>query len=325
LITVTIPNSVTSIDTNAFTGNDKLVAINVSSGNTKYSSQDGVLYSKDKKEIIYWPEGKRNNITIPSTVTTIGDNAFAGDYWYGGNITSITIPNSVVDIGHEAFIYNKLTSVTIPNSVKSIGAYAFNKNPLISITIGANVSVNSGNLFAEAYYKNGRQAGTYTRSDVNSNVWTKQSSPSPSSDITPDPAAAKEYFNKGKTLTVKNEWESAIREYTEAIKYDPNYASAYINRGCSYVEIRNYDSAIADFNEAIRINPKDASAYVNRGSAYYYKGNYDQALKDFNEAIKLEPEKGSRYYNRGLAYKKKGNQQMADADFAKARELGYKF
>jgi hypothetical protein len=60
------------------------------------------------------------SITIPNSVTSIGDYAFA--YC---SLTSVTIPNSVTSIGNNAFAYCSLTSVTIPNSVTSIGDYAF--------------------------------------------------------------------------------------------------------------------------------------------------------------------------------------------------------
>ena len=62
------------------------------------------------------------SITIPNSVTSIGDYTFYGC----SGLTSITIPNSVTSIGDYAFSYCiELTSVTIPNSVTSIGDSAF--------------------------------------------------------------------------------------------------------------------------------------------------------------------------------------------------------
>ena len=62
------------------------------------------------------------SITIPNTVTTIGDLAFL----MCSGLTSVTIPNSVTSIGLGAFSNcTGLTSVTIPNSVTSIGLGAF--------------------------------------------------------------------------------------------------------------------------------------------------------------------------------------------------------
>ena len=66
------------------------------------------------------------SITIPNSVTTIGNRAFSGC----SGLTSITIPNSVTTIEESAFLYcTDLTSITIPNSVTTIGEYAFEGTP----------------------------------------------------------------------------------------------------------------------------------------------------------------------------------------------------
>ena len=64
------------------------------------------------------------SVTIPNSVTSIGDFAF---YDCSG-LTSVSIPNSVTSIGWYAFYECRgLTSVTIPNSVTEIGEGAFGK------------------------------------------------------------------------------------------------------------------------------------------------------------------------------------------------------
>ena len=83
-----------------------------------------------------------SSITIPNSVTSIGDNAFNGS-----SLTSITIPNSVTSIGNWAFEdCSSLESVTIGNSVTSIGERAFEAcSSLTSITIPNSVtSIGSG-------------------------------------------------------------------------------------------------------------------------------------------------------------------------------------
>jgi len=144
LTSVTIPASVISIGAAPFSGNLELTAINIASGNLNYSTVDGVLYNKNRTTLIQRPAGKTGTVTIPSSVTSIGDYAFTNN-----RLTSVTIPNSVTSIGDYAFANNRLTSVTIPNSVTSIGDSAFAGNQLTSITISNSVASIGGWAFAE--------------------------------------------------------------------------------------------------------------------------------------------------------------------------------
>jgi hypothetical protein len=75
------------------------------------------------------------SVSIPNSVTTIGNGAFART-----SITSITIPNSVTSIGNGAFFQCRgLTNIIIPDSVTSIGAHAFANVGLTSVVIGNGV------------------------------------------------------------------------------------------------------------------------------------------------------------------------------------------
>ena len=120
LTSVTIPDSVTSIGNRAFAGCDDLTSIIVQNDNPIYDSRDNcnaIIETKSNRLIA----GCQTTI-IPNSVTSIGDEAFAGCY----GLTSITIPDSVTSIGNRAFKYcNNLTSVTIPSSVTHISKKAF--------------------------------------------------------------------------------------------------------------------------------------------------------------------------------------------------------
>ena len=87
------------------------------------------------------------SVTIPDSVMTIGNGVFAGC----SNLTSVTIGDSVTTIGSSAFyLCTSLTSVTIPDSVTTIGDYAFYWcDSLTTVTIGDSVT----SIGDEAFYE----------------------------------------------------------------------------------------------------------------------------------------------------------------------------
>ena len=122
LTSIPIPSSVTYINVNAaFEGCDALTSINVASGNTRYSSIDGVLYNQAQDSLLKCPRGK-NSVSMPNSLTCIYRGAFSKCK----NLTSITIPNSVRIIDEVAFsTCSNLTAVTIGNGVNTIRWWAF--------------------------------------------------------------------------------------------------------------------------------------------------------------------------------------------------------
>ena len=123
LTSIIIPNSVTSIGNYAFSGCNNLKSVFVDNSNSNYASQDGILYNKAKTQIIYVPKAISGSITIPNSVTSIGNYVF---YGCTGLTGALTIPSSVTSIGSSAFYgCTGLSSITIPSGVTSIGSSAF--------------------------------------------------------------------------------------------------------------------------------------------------------------------------------------------------------
>ncbi len=124
LTSLTIPATVVSIGEKVFYFCISLTSITVDLANTAYSSDDyGVLFNKDKTELIQYPTGNtRTEYVIPDGVTIIGDDAFD----YCRKLTSITIPDGVTSIGTGAFSEcANLECIKLPDSLKKIGDGAF--------------------------------------------------------------------------------------------------------------------------------------------------------------------------------------------------------
>lgn len=120
---ITIPATITDIDTHAFYCVMGLEEISADSKNAAFVSEDGVLYSKDKKDIIAYPiERGAETYEIPSTVTVLQNSRFA----FCSKLKSIKIPDSVTKIGDYVFqSCSGLTEMTIPDSVTQMGSSVF--------------------------------------------------------------------------------------------------------------------------------------------------------------------------------------------------------
>ena len=138
LTSVTLPDSITSIGSSAFSGCEKLKKITLGKkvktiGDRAFSGCTSLT-----------------SITIPDSVTTIGDHAFSRCE----KLAKITLGKKVKTIGEYAF-YNcsKLTSITLPDSVTTIEAYAFyNCSKLAKIVLSKNLKSIDYNAFSNCAF-----------------------------------------------------------------------------------------------------------------------------------------------------------------------------
>ena len=138
LKSVIIPKNVEYVGDEVFFGCKTLTTINVSENNEYYSSQDGILFNKDKTKLIRYPEGIKNvDYIVPEGVETIGNSAFHQCEF----LKSVTLPSSIVNLENSAFGWcHNLTTVNIPDGIKEIGDFSFyDCNSLNNINLGNHV------------------------------------------------------------------------------------------------------------------------------------------------------------------------------------------
>ena len=153
----------------AFPNCTELKSVHVDAQNaTYYSDAEGVVFSKDRKTLVFLPQGYGSEYTVPDFVKTIGESSISGN----PNLTKLTIPGNVekiaissigscnalttvelseglVSIGVNAFSGNqKLTGITIPDSVVTVGDFAFDMcDSLSSVYIGKGVTTLGESVF----------------------------------------------------------------------------------------------------------------------------------------------------------------------------------
>jgi tetratricopeptide (TPR) repeat protein len=101
-------------------------------------------------------------------------------------------------------------------------------------------------------------------------------------------------------------YEQAIKDYSEVIQLAPQDAPAYTARGDAFVILGKFEEGIQDFNEAIRLDPKNYLAYQLRGTAYYGDHQFDKAISDLDFTLEHQSDDAITSKLRGDAFKLRG-------------------
>lgn len=147
-----LPKNVEHIGRDALLLNYGLTKVEVDAESKHFSSNNGVLFNKDKTSILYYPVAKTaESYKVPESVEVIGYRAFQGlspltavilpeglkrieERGFCGcrKITELNIPSTVEYIGYEAFLNIGITDVIIPQGVREISDRAFRGSDLLT-------------------------------------------------------------------------------------------------------------------------------------------------------------------------------------------------
>lgn len=120
LQTIAIPAGVTSIGNGVFSNCSSMTYIEVADENPNYCDVDGALFNKDCTELLLFPAARKGSYTVPRNLTVIGNGAFRSC-----RLSEIIISEGVEEIEAYAFETSSIKSVHIPASVTSISSDAF--------------------------------------------------------------------------------------------------------------------------------------------------------------------------------------------------------
>jgi tetratricopeptide (TPR) repeat protein len=92
-------------------------------------------------------------------------------------------------------------------------------------------------------------------------------------------------YARGVFYQDKGDYESAKREYINAIMKDRNYPSTYYNLGYIYMQQDSFQKAYRQYDILTKLDPTDAEAYFNRGLSYEAMGKIAEAIIDYKQAL----------------------------------------
>ena len=105
-----------------FAGCEELTTFTADDGHPLYTAKEGVVYSRDEKELVLWPTGKDAGAlaVVPAGIEVLATGAF-----YASRIKDISLPATLRTVGEGAFEESTVERLVIPVMVDSIGRIAF--------------------------------------------------------------------------------------------------------------------------------------------------------------------------------------------------------
>lgn len=101
---------------------------------------------------------------------------------------------------------------------------------------------------------------------------------------------AEKLYEQGVKTARKNDFQSAIKLYSQAIALVDNYPEAHFWKGNAHYYLKEYDIALEEINKAVSQGyNKPNDVYRLRGYLNYTQKKYDEAVSDLNKAIALQP------------------------------------
>ncbi|KAK6636150.1 hypothetical protein RUM43_009802 [Polyplax serrata] len=127
--------------------------------------------------------------------------------------------------------------------------------------------------------------------------------------------------DKGNAALNANNFEEAIKNYSEAISIDGKNHVLYSNRSAAYAKCKKYELALQDAEKTVELKPDWGKGYSRKGSALAYLGKYDESIKAYEEGLKHDPNNVQLKEGLDEVYMQMSSQNMFKSPFSQASIL----
>jgi len=128
-------------------------------------------------------------------------------------------------------------------------------------------------------------------------------------------------YNLGCLYIMQGDYESAYRNFFEALEISPNDISTLVNCASALHELRRFAEAISYFDIALSLDSDCAQAWRNKGNTLRVLKRYDEAITHYDKALSLEPNDFDTWSSKGKTLDEIKRYDEAIAHYEKALTL----
>ena len=288
--TLSIPTGVLSFGNSAVENCPNLEKFFVAEDNPNFTAPDGVLYSKDMKYMLAFPNAKTGTYTVPDGVISVGSS-----FNELSQISEVILPESIVKLTYGTFAgCEKLEYVKLPDSLPDIGYNTFWRCPnLKEITIPKNIKRIYWGEFSECEnlekifipesveridnqaFNNCNKLTIYGVKGSYAETYAKENNIPFVCEFTNTSTISADNILFGKTVTVNASADGGNGNYTYAVLYKKNYDKKWTVK-------QNYST-----NDTVTIKPAKATDYQICVKVKDSKGNIVKKFFDLKVNDKL--------------------------------------
>jgi len=156
---------------------------------------------------------------------------------------------------------------------------------------------------------------TYTHAEITGEQAQKQIE-TLSQQIDKNRTNAKLFLKRGDLYFLTHDFDSAVEDFSMAIKLDKSLDAAWFGRGMAQGRLGYIQEGINDLSVYIKRNPNDSRALTKRGVRYLWKGEKENALQDLKLAIKINPNNAEAHDDLGVVLAQMGDYKQAIKHFS---------